>query len=312
MHVWSHTASRLNAFVAIVLGGVLLLFEVAIGLDPIWWVVGPLLGGLWYPLSMRRYFRRRKLLSEPFPQEWRDLLRRRILFYRRLDEEGRQRFERNVRIFLAEQRIFGEAGRPAPEDIKLLIAASAAMLCHGKPNWEWPTMRDIVVYPGAFDETSYQVGSDAPIIGMVQSQGAIIFSAPHLREGFRRKKDGKNVGLHELAHVMDMADGAADGVPGDLDWKVEAPWVEDIHKHLEAEHGDRLRRVLGNYAYTNEAEFFAVAVEEFFERPAKVREADKELFELLEEYFNLDPFTGRILQKKDESTKAADGEEEIR
>ncbi len=248
-----------------------------------------------------RYVRRVRMTREPFPDAWRRILEKRVTFYRRLPDEQKRRFEDDVRFFLAEQRIFGEGGQPVDEEIRLLVAASAAMLCHGKPDFEWPTLRDIVVYRNAFKDGSYEVGPDGNVIGMVHQQGPIIFSGPHLRRGFRKPTDGRNVGLHELAHVLDMEDGAADGVPGDLAWAATAPWVEHLTRHLEHPVRDRLRRLLGDYAYTNEAEMFAVLVEVFFERPSKLQARDPELYDLLCQYFNLDPRTGRLLREPEAS-----------
>ena len=118
------------------------------------------------------------------------------------DDAARRRFEDDIRIFLAEQRIYG-AGQGQDQleigdETRLLIAASAAILCHGMPSFEWPRMRDIVVHPRAFDEN---YGNEDPTIaGMVHLQGPILYSERDLRLGFRRH-DGHNVGLHELAHT---------------------------------------------------------------------------------------------------------------
>ncbi len=54
---------------------------------------------------------------------------------------------------------------------------------------------------------------------------------------------------------------------------------------VEMEKAWRGRSVLRKYAGTNEAEFFAVAVETFFERPGALRRATPELYAILEEYF---------------------------
>jgi hypothetical protein len=247
-----------------------------------------LFAGGYYATAMRRYIRRRRLAARPFPETWRRQLLRCVPFYRKLDDEGRRRFENDVRFFVAEQRIYGIRGAPVTDEIKVLIAASAAMLCHGWPDWEWPTMRDIVVYPTAFDE-EYRIGASRHMAGMVHQQGPIIFSERDLRHSFSRPGDGLNVGLHEFAHVLDMAGGAADGVPAGVAWVASAPWVQVIADRMQRVRRNECRRVLRAYAGVNEAEFFAVAVETFFEQPARLRAHDPELYGLLAEYFNLDP-----------------------
>lgn len=258
------------------------------------WIAGALgiaCGGLWYAWMAGRFHRRRALVAQPFPEAWRNILERRVGFYRELDDEAaRRRFEDDIRIFLAEQRIYG-AGQGQDQleigdETRLLIAASAAILCHGMPSFEWPRMRDIVVHPRAFDEN---YGNEDPTIaGMVHLQGPILYSERDLRLGFRRH-DGHNVGLHELAHTLDLADGHADGVPIGAGWASNAPWVSIISDRLAKLRAHRYPNVLRDYAATNEAELFAVAVEAFFERPHQLREKDPELYGMLRDYFGQDP-----------------------
>ena len=147
-------------------------------------------------------------------------------------------------------------------------------------------MRDILVYPASFDD-DYVGDGKGNIAGMVHHQGPIIFSRRDLEEGFRHSTSGHNVGIHELAHVMDLADGYADGIPAG--GAALSPWTKIITSRLRKLHEHRYQRVLRDYAGTNEAEFFAVAVESFFERGKKLHARDPELYEMLADYFHQDP-----------------------
>jgi len=252
-----------------------------------------LLAALAYAWSTRRYYRRRRLVAAPFPEEWRRILERRVDFYtKNLDRAGQTRFEDDLRIFLAEQQIYGagrgDAAFQVDEEARVLIAASAAILGHGRPDFEWPRLRDIVVHPRSFDHDYKADGARPEIAGMVHSQGPILISARDLKLGYRRA-DGHNVGLHELAHVLDLADGYADGVPAGVGWSATAPWVALITDRLKKLRRRRGGGLLRDYAATDEAELFAVAVESFFERPALLRAKDPALYALLAEYFNQDP-----------------------
>jgi len=292
MQVWPANKVRFHLIVALAYVAITAIGVVA-GAWP--WFAVPIglgFGGLWYLWMAGRYHRRRALVAAPFPEPWRAILERRVDFYRNLEApDARERFEADVRIFLAEQRIYGAGQGVAQLEIgdetRLLIAASAAMLTHGIPNFEWPRMRDIVVHPRAFDE-NYSHEDDPSISGMVHYQGPILYSERDLKLGFRRR-DGHNVGLHELAHVLDLADGHADGVPIGASWASSAPWVEIVSDRLARLRSRRYPQVLRDYAATNEAEFFAVAVESFFERPNKLREKDPELYSMLCDYFGQDP-----------------------
>ena len=247
-----------------------------------------LLAYFYFRLRTRRWRRRAKLTAQPFPPQWKETLNKCVPFYRNLDDSEKRRFENDVRIFIDEQNIYGERGAAVDDEVKVLIGASAAILGFGLPEWEWPNLRDIVVYPAAFNE-DYETGEGEHILGMVHHSGPIIFSQRDLKHGFKDPKDGLNVGLHELAHVMDMADGAADGVPAGISWIAAAPWVKTVADRLLKLRSGCCRKILRSYAATDEAEFFAVAVEAFFENPARLYEQDNELYEMLSEYFNQDP-----------------------
>ena len=49
------------------------------------------------------------------------------------------------------------------------------------------------------------------------------------------------------------------------------------------------RTFMDAYGATNPAEFFAVATETFFEKPDKMRRDEPALYEVLKNYFKLDP-----------------------
>lgn len=292
MRVWPTRLIRMHAVVAAVLA-LVVGAALAVIFSPGLAVLGPLSGATFFFASIRRYLARRRLVKRPFPEAWRNVLSTKVPFYAALDSAERDRFETDVRIFLAEQRIAASHGAKLDDETRVLVAASAAILGHGLPEFEWPTLRDIVVYPRAFDSDYRVEGRGGPIAGMVHAQGPILLSQNDLRMGFAAPRDGHNVALHELAHVMDMTDGHADGVPGDLAWVATAPWISVVADRLEQMRRRKGRRALRDYAGTNEAELFAVAVEAFFERPEDLRRKDPELYEMLCDYFAQDPAGSR-------------------
>ncbi|RZK51742.1 MAG: peptidase, partial [Hymenobacter sp.] len=97
-----------------------------------------------------------------------------------------------------------------------------------------------------------------------------LLAAAALVQGFADADDRRNVGVHEFAHLVDEADGQIDGVPGAvLPPALRQPWAEVMHRELAAiRAGDS---DIDPYAGTNEAEFFAVVNEYFFERPEKLQ-----------------------------------------
>ena len=241
---------------------------------------------VWLVIALRRPLRLRRAMRQPFPEDHRRILEHRVQFYRNLDDEQRTRFERNVQRFLAEYRFQGVAGVTLDDTLRVLTAAGAAMLVHGRPEWRYPAVRDVLSYPDRFDD-SYEVGAKGDVLGMVHGQGPVLLSAKALRRGFSNENDGMNVALHEMAHVIDMADGIADGVPDSLGAYAIAPWVE--HMRPEMTRVKKHRSMLRDYAGTNSAELFAVATEAFFERPHKMKHKEPELYEALAQLYGLDP-----------------------
>ncbi|MFK7991569.1 MAG: zinc-dependent peptidase [Sandaracinaceae bacterium] len=252
------------------------------------WAAGAALslGALGYVLSTRRVRRREAILSTPLPKAHRATLEKWVGFYRDLDEAERTRFEGEVQVFLDEQVITGPKGADIEDELSVLVAASAVAIAFGHQGFRYPRLRDIVIYDEAFND-EYEVGRGNEVLGMVHAQGPILFSARSLRHGFRGENDAHNVGYHEFAHVIDFDGGRADGVPGFMPWGVVDPWVSVMHDEIQRVESER--SVLRDYAATNEAEFFAVATEAFFEKPKQLKARHPELYALLVKAYRLDP-----------------------
>jgi len=278
---------RIRIALALLVGGVVAVCA-AVVFGPPFALAGVIAAAVELLVSTRRFRARKRLLAEPFPESFRRILRERVPYYSALSGGRKGRFEDDVRIFLAEQRIMNSEGGPVDEPTRVLIAASAAMLGNGMPDFEWPTLRDIVVYSRAFN-ADFSSGGRGELAGVVHARGPVVLSRRDLTHGFARPKDGHNVALHELAHVIDFEDQNADGVPGDLPFVATAPWVRAIADRLRKVQKRRYPKLLRAYAGTNEAEFFAVAVEAFFEKPKELEAKDPELYAMLASYFRQRP-----------------------
>lgn len=267
---------------------------VAVGLALLWlgleggalWltIVGPAGAAFVVVALLRRPLRRRRALAGPLDPKWRSIVEQRVEFYRRLDDAGRARFERNLRTVLADYRFEG-VGMEIDDELRILAASGAAVLLQGR-DWDYPAVRTVLFYPDHFSD-DYEVAASGEIAGMVQRQGSIVFSAKALRDGWRREHDGRNVAIHEFAHVLDLEDGVADGVPSMMSGGSVEPWTDLVKKEMR-----RIKRhasALRSYGATNEAEFFAVAAEVFFERPDTLERKHPELFDDLEHLFRFDP-----------------------
>ena len=96
------------------------------------------------------------------------------------------------------------------------------------------------------------------------------------------------------AHEVDMMDGVVDGVPPIERSKYDG-WVNVLYREFKTLNAIALKdrgwgkyKLLGDYAASNEAEFFAVVTERFFESPASLKHHFPELYNLLKGFYNID------------------------
>lgn len=237
---------------------------------------------LWW----RRRHAESTALDAPLSKVAKKTLTDKVAFYARLSPPEKERFEREVKRFLFDQLITGPRGRHVPEDLRVLVAASAVMLVFGRKGYVYERTRDIVIYDEHFDR-EYEEGASKNIAGMVHGAGPILFSARALRDGFANTKDGHHVGLHEFAHVLDFHAGDADGVPSLMPWTSVAKWVDMIE--VETDKIEARKSVLRDYGATNDAELFAVATEAFFEKPKQLAQKHPKLYAMLVETYGQDP-----------------------
>ncbi|MEL7161960.1 MAG: M90 family metallopeptidase [Bacteroidota bacterium] len=245
-----------------------------------------LLGAIWYVL-----FRRKPLGPLPeFKREWRRYLKKYVNYYRALDRADQQRFEERMRYFFRRVTITGLETEVTELD-KVLIAASGIIPTFGFEKWNhYPRLREVLLYKDHFRYGDFATkGEDRRVAGMVGGgymSGKLLLSRPALHQGFKNAGRG-NTGIHEFVHLLDKADGDTNGIPRYfLDHGFMVPWVEMIRQGMEAI--ERGESDIDDYATTNKAEFFAVAAEYFFNRPAAMAEHHPRLFALLERIFDQD------------------------
>lgn len=235
--------------------------------------------GARYPL--RRFLAVRK----PLPPAVAGWLKADFPFYRYVE---RERFENDVKIILSEWTFEGVSGVEVTDELRAAVAAGAALLLHGRPDREWPSRCTILLYPDRFDD-EYAAGAQGEFEGMAHSQGPVILSVESVRQGWENPGDGHNVVLHEMAHLLDYENNFANGAPSLIASESAAAWRELVRKEIRRVRIGR--SMLRRYAAQNPAELFAVAVENFFERPDLMSRRHPELFAALRNIFRIDPLT---------------------
>jgi Mlc titration factor MtfA (ptsG expression regulator) len=285
--------NRRNQRQALVAAGLVALAAGLLGwLSPALWI---LLGvsPFTYWWLRRRCLRRIAVMQQPFPDHWEQILRTHVTFFEALDEAGKARFRQLVQIFLDEVRITG-IRTEVDETIRVLVAASAVIPIFGFHDWEYHRLREVLIYPDAFDDAYQSRGrSDETILGMVglhHLSGVMILSKPALLAGFNHQSGKHNVGVHEFAHLVEKEETEY-GLPPEVPWMAVRQWVRYVARELD--HPSRRGARVGAYAYTNEHEFFAVLAEYFFTSPESLKRRDPALYAMLRDMFHQD--TGSLL-----------------
>jgi hypothetical protein len=240
-------------------------------------------------LGILRALRRRRLRREPFPDGWLAILERRVPFVRTLAEPLRARFLELLRLFVAEKRFVGAAGMELSDEVRVVIAAAAVRLVlHHDELDAYDRLTEIVVYPHVY---RHEGDAEGAVLGEAHDWGTVVLAWPAVVEGLANAGDGHDTASHEFAHVLDRADGGFDGTPVLERLDLYTPWARVMSDHFLKlrRHGRPQRKALRDYGALNEAEFFAVATESYFEKPRQLRAETPDLYALLQDYYGGDP-----------------------
>ena len=248
-----------------------------------------------------RFFKGRRhraaLLGSPLSERARAVIAAEVPITQRLPAELRAGFEGKINLFLDQVEYIGCDGLDVTEEMELSIAAQACLIIANSDAW-YKNLRTILIYPGAFKSTTkvhdgYVVREEEVVrLGESWSLGPVILSWHHSQLGAAIEDDGKNVVLHEFAHQLDDLSGQTNGVPlfrkGQTFAEWEAVFLEAFARHeYKVERGKKA--VLDPYGATNHQEFFAVAIEAFFEKAEKLEEDEPAIYAQLSTLLALDP-----------------------
>jgi MtfA peptidase len=202
-------------------------------------------------------------------------------YYRSLSTASRERFLKRTLTFKESKR-FRYVELEEEEHMSLLISATAVQLTFGLEAYLMDHFRVIYVM-----RTTYRYGLyNVPFEGHVNENG-IYLSWQNFLNAYADYTDGDNVGLHEMAHALTYVNFTANnGVDNKFKYR-----FRQFSKTGRAVFG-RMQMgetsFLGNYASTNYEEFWAVCVENFFERPQVFKDQLPELYTAMCNLLNQD------------------------
>ncbi len=252
-----------------------------------------------------RYWSRRQnrtsLLATALSDHQRTVVAQQVPLTRKLPSELRGKFEGKINAFLNQIEFIGCNGLDVTEEMQLSIAAQACLLVVNSDTW-YEHLYTILIYPSAFksrqtEHNGYVVTERETVrIGESWSRGPVVLSWADAQQGAIDDKDGHNVVFHEFAHQIDDLSGHTDGVPNldksqkFADW--ERVFAKAFKSHVQLVQAGH-ETVFDAYGAQGPEEFFAVAVEVFFERPVALKHKEPAVYAQLALLFRLDPSTWR-------------------
>jgi hypothetical protein len=249
----------------------------------------------------RQAWRRRRVQSAPFPEAWRDIIRRRVPYVRALPADLQLQLKKHIQVFLAEKAFIGCGGLVMTDEIRVTIAAQACLLILNRPTGYYPQLRQVLVYPSAFfvdridtDFAGIQREQRQVLSGESWTQGQVILSWHDTVEGAAVTDDAQNVVIHEFAHQLDSEKGYTNGAPELGGRQRYARWskvMSQAFARLQRDAAHGLPTLLNPYGATNPAEFFAVLSETFFEQPGELAAQHPELYDELRDFYRIDPLS---------------------
>lgn len=203
-------------------------------------------------------------------------------------------------LFLSRKEFHGAQGLVVTDEMAVAIAAQACLPVLRLGIQAYDGFVGIVVHPDevvapreVMDEDGVVHQYDEVLSGEAMGGGPVMLAWADVLTAGETAELAYNVVIHEFAHVLDMADGEADGVPLLPNARARDSWIDCIDTEYER-FTDRIDAgaedtALDPYGAEGVEEFFAVAVEAFFVAPDGMRREHPALYELFASYFRQNP-----------------------
>jgi Mlc titration factor MtfA (ptsG expression regulator) len=246
--------------------------------------------------------KRKRLLREisqtPFPENYKKILQK-IPHYNKLTEADREKIERSILLFIRTKTFIGNK-LEITDEIRVTIAFYACLLLlHVNIGNCYDNLKTIIVYPFAMVTEQVRLNggiySKEEMILSGQSANDTVVISWHdaKKEAYHLRHE--NVVIHEFAHEIDFMNGEVDGTPP-LELSRYHEWSQVVYPEFKRLSEVALKerdwgkyKLLGSYASTNEAEFFAVITERFFESPHSLKHHFPDLYQELKAFYKIDP-----------------------
>jgi MtfA peptidase len=222
-----------------------------------------------------------------------------VPWVRALAAEEQQALARLAARFLHRKTITPLAGLELDPHERTILAALCCLPLlrfgeDGLRGWS-----QLLVYPEAFRVERSHVDAAGvlhqwqdELIGEAWDAGPLVLSWADVCSDLADPRAGYCVAVHEMAHKIDVLDGALDGTPP-LPRAWQRAWARDFQQAFDALVGEvdaGRTPAIDGYAAEAPEEFFAVCSEYHFSDPALLRGAMPDVAAHLERFYGPSPF----------------------
>lgn len=223
------------------------------------------------------------LVKQSKPREI-DLLNKYCPYYASLDHELKKRFEKRLIRFKYEKDFYYTKDSVKNRELMImLLSAYAVQLTFGFRKFRLRYFNSIHIHKESFALEGYEwIRLSGFTAGSI---GYIAFSETAFLKSIEYPEDGFNVALHEFAHAIDLCGKLNERYLDRyilLRWKDHA--YEEWSKLQNCKHS-----MLPEYASKDVDEFYACAVERFFEQPEQLMKLMPQTFYLLSDLLQQNP-----------------------
>jgi hypothetical protein len=211
------------------------------------------------------------------------ILNKHSVFYSNLDDEDKDKFIKRLIKFI-DDKTFKIHDKSGFREMPVLISSTAIQLSFGLEKYLLPHFTYINIHPEEF------LGLH-PTIRFLEgnvSGNSINISWKYFLHGFQYPMDGKNVGLHEMAHAYHYQNFGPCEIK-DEDFICMFNKFNESGNPVFTTIQDNDMGLYSNYARKNYQEFWAESIELFFEKPMELRANYPLLYQSICDILNQDP-----------------------
>ena len=215
------------------------------------------------------------------------ILEQQFPYYARLSEKHKKEFRNKLEVILTTKSFMGRGGlRIVTSEMKILIGATMVMVTFGWKDLRLPHFSKILIYPDTYYSTisrQYHRGEVNPRYGI------IVMSWDCFLNGLGDENDGVNLGIHEVAHALKLENQIYyNGESQFFNAEVYKSFQKFAKTEVENIQDGKLTIFRLNGCIDAD-EFFAVALEAFFEKPHEFFGYNPDLYGSLVRLMQQDP-----------------------